>query len=130
MAAKGTYDVGLGTLRDRLRFALGDTAKPFDLADETIDAVIARAPTAAEAGARLAESLAALYAKRARDSQQGSVRKMFGDRASAFQEMATTWRATGLPGEDEADAAEVLPAKPTVGQLAEPDLTHYRRFVR
>ena len=128
MAVKGTFDVGLGTLRDRLRFALGDTAKPFDLADETIDAVIARAPTVAEAGARLADSLAALYAKRARDSMQGSVRKMFGDRATAFQEMATKWRLTGLPGEDEDGAPTELPAKPAVGHLAKPCLDHYNRY--
>ena len=123
----GTFKPDLPTSRDRLRAALGDTSRPFDLADATIDTVLAdQGGKLRPSAAVLADMLATLYAKRAFEVQQGPIRKKFIDRSAYFEKLALRFTNHGFPGETDPNVQ--VETGMAVGQLTAPTLEGYRPF--
>lgn len=123
----GTFTPSLPTPRDRLRAAIGDVSRPFDLADATIDTTLTdQTGRLAPSAAVLADMLATLYAKRAYEVEQGPIRKRFIDRSEYFQALALRFHTHGFPGET--DSSVKIQNGMAVGQLAAPTLEGYRPF--
>ncbi len=103
-----TFNEALTTTKDVIRFALGDVATPFDLTDELIEGVLAKAVLVAgtdqdevdnapvTAAVYLANLLATIYIKKAAEVLQGSVRRMYRNRSEHFLNLARRIAAQGL----------------------------------
>jgi len=122
-----SFDPNLSTAKDRARLRLGDTANtaadPELLADATIEATIDRFGEK-EGTAILAESLGALFYRRAETYEEADVKKIWRDRAKGMFDLAKAIR-TG-PNIDEPYNLDDSLGPSSAGKLADPDLSEYR----
>src|SRR5688572_3442242 len=91
-----TYDPGLATDRDRVRFLIGDTVAPAIVQDEEITGILTMQSGVYSSAAAICRSLAARYSRLAdiaRDDvrkSQSQIAKAFADRARDLETQASS----------------------------------------
>lgn len=117
-----TFDPALPTQRDWVRWYCGDVSSTpqWWLDDETIDALLASGLPVIEAAAECADNIGGQLSQLAQETQEGSLRIRYGERAQLFYERADRLRDKFLQGPDSPAQTGAQTA-----DMQEPDISNY-----